>query len=250
MPEEEKVVVENKKVDVIEPSESDDDKAFIEALLNPDDEDTVVEETAVEPTAEEKTEAELKKKNSEEAQKRREREAKEKAEKEAKEKAEQEAKEKAEAERAQAEAKKKLEDEARAKGESEQKKESQVLELAKQIADFKNKHPEVDIQKLQKDINFTEYLSGKLLGKKSFTELFDSYSEFVKRVGGKDLNELKKNADKPTSGSANKGIAVPDDVYSEEELKRLAKKLPFMNMREADKISAKINRSIAFYNKK
>ena len=150
-----------------------DDLDFINSLLNPEPEP----EPETELTDAEKAEAEaLKKKNAEEAQKRREREAKEKAEKEAKEKAEAEAKAKAEQE-----AKQKTEEETRAKSESGNQRENQVTKLAKQIADFRIKNPEIDIEKLQKDTDFTEYLSGKLLGKKTFTELFESYNAFVNR---------------------------------------------------------------------
>lgn len=239
---------------------TDDDTAFINSLLNPEDE--VQPPLDVELTEEQKAEAELKKKNAEEAEKRRIREAKEKAELEAKEKAELEAKQKLEAEekaKAEAEAKAKVDDEAKkkadeeahAKSESEQKKATQVQVLAKQIADFKIKYSDVDIQKLQQDKNFTEYLDGKLLGKKSFTELFEGYSEFVKRIGGKDLTtELSKNSAKPSSQSANKGLTPPSDIYSEEELNSLSKRLPFMHLKEYDKVSAKIARSVAYYNKK
>ena len=216
-----------------------DDLDFINSLLNPEPE--------TEMTDAEKAEAEaLKKKNAVEAQKRREREAKEKAEKEAKEKAEAEAKAKAEQE-----AKQKTEEETRAKGESEKQRENQVTELAKQIADFRIKHPEIDIEKLQKDTNFTEYLSGKLLGKKTFTELFESYNAFVNRIGGVSPKEqYSKNADKPSSKSANKGTTLPEDVYTEEEMERIARKMPFMSRQELEKINEKLNRSMAYYNKK
>lgn len=247
---------EDKKIEDIVDDKSkddDDDKAFIDSLLNPKDEDKVQKNLGEEMTDEQKAEEALKKKNAEEAQKRRDREAKEKAEKEAKAKQEQDALAKAEAEakaKAEEEAKKKLEEEARAKSESDKQKENQVLELAKQISDFKIKHPEIDIQKLQKDANFNEYLSGKLLGKKSFTDLFESYSEFVKRVGGQNTSELyNKNAEKPSSGSAKKGTQVPDDIYSEEDMNRLAKKIPFMSRQELAKINDKLNRSVAYYNK-
>lgn len=218
-----------------------DDLDFINSLLNPET------ETETEMTDAEKAEAEaLKKKNAEEAQKRREREAKEKAEKEAKAKAEAEAKAKAEQE-----TKQKAEEETRAKSESGNQRENQVTELAKQIADFRIKNPEIDIEKLQKDTDFTEYLSGKLLGKKTFTELFESYNNFVKRIGGVSPKEqYSKNADKPSSKSANKGTTLPEDVYTEEEMERIARKMPFMSRQELEKINEKLNRSMAYYNKK
>jgi hypothetical protein len=218
-----------------------DDLDFINSLLNPEP------EPEPEMTEAEKAEAEaLKKKNAVEAQKRREREAKEKAEIEEKAKAEAEAKAKAEQE-----TKQKTEEETRAKSESGNQRENQVTELAKQIADFRIKNPEIDIEKLQKDTDFTEYLSGKLLGKKTFTELFESYNNFVNRIGGVSPREqYSKNADKPSSKSANKGTTLPEDVYTEEEMERIARKMPFMSRQELAKINEKLNRSLAYYNKK
>ena len=230
----------NKKIeDIVDEShkEDDDDKAFIESLLNPKDEDKVQQNLGEEMTDEQKAEAELKKKNSEEAQKRREREAKAKEEAEAKAKAEQEAKEK-------------LESEARAKSESDKKQEGAVMALSKQIADFKISHPDIDIVKLQKDANFSEYIRGKLLGNKTFTELFESYVDFVKRVGGKEPDGFKRNAEKPSSGSANKGTTTPTDVYSEDELNKINQRLPFMSRQEAEKISDKLGRSLKYYQTK
>lgn len=229
-----------------------EDLDFINSLLNPETETETETEDKEELTDAEKAEAEaLKKKNAEEAQKRREKEAKEKAEKEARE-LEEKAKAEAEAKaKAEQEAKQKTEEETRAKGESEKQRVNQVAELSKQIADFRIKNPEIDIEKLQKDTDFTEYLSGKLLGKKTFTELFESYNNFVNRIGGVPPKEqYSKNADKPSSKSANKGTTLPEDVYTEEEMKRIASKMPFMSRQELAKINEKLNRSVAYYNKK
>ena len=238
-------MLEEEKKEVVVVEEDEDDKAFIESLLNPKDEDKVQQNLGEEMTDEQKAEAELKKKNSEEAQKRRDREAKAKAEQETKAKEEAEAKAKAEQE-----AKEKLESEARAKSESDKKQESAVTALSKQIADFKISHPDIDIVKLQKDANFSEYIRGKLLGNKTFTELFESYVEFVKRVGGKEPDEFKRNAEKPSSGSANKGTTTPTDVYSEDELNKINQRLPFMSRQEAEKISDKLGRSLKYYQNK
>lgn len=242
---------EEKEKEVVVVEEDEDDKAFIESLLNPKDE--VQQNLGEEMTDEQKAEAELKKKNSEEAQKRRDREAKAKEEAEAKAKAEQETKAKEEAEakaKAEQEAKEKLESEARAKSESDKKQEGAVMALSKQIADFKISHPDIDIVKLQKDANFSEYIRGKLLGNKTFTELFESYVEFVKRIGGKEPDGFKRNAEKPSSGSANKGTTTPTDVYSEDELNKINQRLPFMSRQEAEKISDKLGRSLKYYQTK
>lgn len=237
-----------------QPSEEQEDLDFINSLLTPtEDENAQNKEGQVPPQPSE--EELLKKKNAEEAQKRRDREAKEKAEAEAKAKAEEEAKAKAEAEakeKAEAEAKAKAEEEERkkaeeerAKSESASKQDSQVVLLAKQIADFKVKHPEIDLAKLQKDADFTEYISGKILGKKNFNDLYEDYVGFVSRVGGKLPEEVMKNAFKASSGSSLKG-AGNADIYSLDELNKKARHYASLSTEER----AKYHRSIAYHDKK
>lgn len=228
------------------PSEEQEDLDFINSLLTPtEDENAQNKEGQVPPPPSE--EELLKKKNAEEAQKRRDREAKEKAEAEAKAKAEEEAKAKAEAEakaKAEEEERKKAEEE-RAKSESASKQDSQVVLLAKQIADFKLKHPEIDLAKLQKDADFTEYISGKILGKKNFNELYEDYVGFVSRVGGKLPEEVMKNAFKASSGSSLKG-AGNADIYSLDELNKKARHYASLSTEEREKY----HRSIAYHDKK
>lgn len=234
------------KEDENQPSEEQEDLDFINSLLTtPEDEHAQHKEEQVPPQPSE--EELLKKKNAEEAQKRRDREAKAKAEEEAKAKAEAEAKEKAEAEakaKAEEEERKKAEEE-RAKSESASKQDSQVILLAKQIADFKVKHPEIDLTKLQKDADFTEYISGKILGKKNFNDLYEDYVGFVSRVGGKLPEEVMKNAFKASSGSSSKG-AGNTGVYSLEELNKKARHYSSLSTEEREKY----HRSIAYHDKK
>lgn len=226
------------KEDENQPSEEQEDLDFINSLLTtPEDEHAQHKEEQVPPQPSE--EELLKKKNAEEAQKRRDREAKEKAEAEAKAKAEEEAKAKAEEEE-----RKKAEEE-RAKSESASKQDSQVILLAKQIADFKVKHPEIDLTKLQKDADFTEYISGKILGKKNFNDLYEDYVGFVSRVGGKLPEEVMKNAFKASSGSSSKG-AGNTGVYSLEELNKKARHYSSLSTEEREKY----HRSIAYHDKK
>ena len=218
------------KEDENQPSEEQEDLDFINSLLTtPEDEHAQHKEEQVPPQPSE--EELLKKKNAEEAQKRRDREAKEKAEAEAKAKAEEEERKKAEEERA--------------KSESASKQDSQVILLAKQIADFKVKHPEIDLTKLQKDADFTEYISGKILGKKNFNDLYEDYVGFVSRVGGKLPEEVMKNAFKASSGSSSKG-AGNTGVYSLEELNKKARHYSSLSTEEREKY----HRSIAYHDKK
>ena len=73
----------------------------------------------------------------------------------------------------------------------------------------------------------------------------------MNRIGGVSPREqYSKNADKPSSQSANKGTTLPEDVYTEEEMERIARKMPFMSRQELAKINEKLNRSMAYYNKK
>ena len=229
-------------------NEDQEDIDFINSLLTPIDEKDKEAEEDEQPKTQLTEEELLKQKNAEEAKKRRDREAKEKAEAEAKAKAEAEAKAKAEEEakaKAELEAKQKAEEEARAKSESAKKQESQVMQLAKQIADFKAKHPEIDLAKLQKNADFTEYISGKVLGKKTFNELFEAYVGFVSRVGGKTPEEVMKNAHKPSSGSASKG-GGGEDVFTLDELKQKASRYASLSASDREKY----HRSIAYHDKK
>lgn len=203
-----------------------------------------------------KEEERKKNKDAEEARKRREAEAKAKAEEEAK------AKAKAEEE---AKAKAKAEEEAKAKAEAEKNKtktESKNVKqtsdaskkLGEELVEFKKKHSEVDLVELDKDAKFKKYISGKLLGKQNFTQLYEEYIELRSEFSGKSQEELRKEYErKAQSGSgsskSNESI-VPNDVFTEQELRDIARKMPFMKQKDVDKIDEKIKRSVAFHNKK
>ncbi len=195
-----------------------------------------------EPSDEEKQRQ--KNKDAEEARKRREREAKEKAEKE-KEEAE---KKKEEETPPPAEEKKAEKEDPQSK---EDEKDKRVKELGKQLYDFQQKYPDIDIASLDKDAHFKNYLEGKLLGKKNFTELYEDYVALKTELSGKEkeniINEyLKSNS---SSGSSGKGATRTDDVYSEDELNEVAEKLRTMNPSDAKKVREKFYRSLDFYEK-
>lgn len=183
-----------------------------------------------------------KNKDAEEARKRREAEAKAKAEEEAK--AKEEADKKAAEEKAKADAE--------AKAEAEKTKKQNAL--GTQLFDFKQKYPDIDLAALDNDSAFKKFINGKLLGKQDFIAIYEDYVETRGEITGQTreqtqaLYKLKAQVSTgSTTGTTKPGVK---DVYSEDEMKKLAERLPFMSRKEAEAVSDKIERSIAYYNKK
>ena len=198
-----------------------EDEQFINSLLGTNDDKE--EETLREEEAQR-----IKNKNAEEARKRREAEAKLQAEKLQEEEPVEEAKE-------------------------ELKKEKQnINRLGEQLVDFKNKYPEVDLQQLDADKSFKRYIDGKLLGQKEFTALYEEFVEFKAELVGVETQVVKKNYIKSqsSSGSSTSGSPVTADVFSEEEMRQLSKRIPLMNPKDVSRIEDKLKRSMAFYAKK
>jgi len=234
----------------IETKELNDDE-FLDSLLN-DGETKKVEPEVDEEEAKKKAleEAELEKnRNAEAARKRREAVAKAEAEKKAKALAEKEAKEKAEKD-----VNKKEEEDAEAKKLVKEKEERSARQnaLGEQLQTFKGKYPDVDLGKLDNDKNFKRFIDGKVLGKKDFTALYEDFVDFKAEVGSVEKEAILKNHRKSnsSSGSAKGGNETPAEIYSEEELRKMADKLPFMSRKDAAKVEERINKSIAYYDKK
>lgn len=213
----------------------DEELDLFKDLLDGDDDDLTAEEKTV---ADE--EQRRKNKDAEEARKRREAEAKAEAEKSAA--------AKAEADRIASE-KAKTETEAK-----EKTKNDRTNQLGEELLEFKKKYQNVELVELDKDVNFKKYIDGKLLGKKKFTELYEEYLELRSNLSGKTADEIRANyerkANVSTGSQAGPATTIPADIYSEEELKRLADKLPFMHSKEVDKIETKLAKSIAYYENK
>jgi hypothetical protein len=209
-----------------------DDKYF-EDLLNDEDEPEV-------PKVEEKpklTEEQLRKnKNAEEARKRREAEAKAV---------------KTETVAPTEEAKKPAEPIVEPASEKPaDPKVEQVNKLGEQLVQFKQKYPDVDLAKLDGDKAFKRFIDGRVLGKKDFTTLYEEYQEFRSEMGvtvQQQNNQIKSQA---ATGSSVSSVADVNDVFSEDELRKLSERLPFMNPKEASKIDGKLQRSIRYYEKK
>lgn len=215
----------------------DDDEEFINSLL--EDVDTEKEET--------EEEQRRKNKDAEEARKRRAAEAKAKAEEEAK-KAELQAKV---TETPQAKPQEQVKTEPQTQPQQEQPK-TDVNKLGQQLVDFKSKYPEIDLAQLDNDKAFKKFIDGKLLGKKDFTALYEEYVELKAEITGVEQKVIKTNYQKAqsSSGSSVSPVANRGEVFSEEELRKIASRLPTMNPKEASKIEEKLKRSIAYYDSK
>lgn len=222
-PKVEEPIVENVEDEDVE---DEDDSKFIKSLLEEDEDEESEEEEA----------KRRKNKDAEEARKRRAAEAK----------AKREAEEAAKA----AEDKKSdvVDDKAK---EEDTKHDQDVNKLGEQLVSFKRKYPDVDLAQLDQDKLFKRFIDGKLLGKRDFTTLYEEFVEFSAELKGVDKAIVEKNhlkAQASSKSSASKSEAT-EDVYSEEELAKISNKLPFMSRSEMAKIEAKVNRSIAFYDK-
>ena len=238
-----KPTVEEKKVEtpVEQPKEKveapkptvDEDEEFINSLL--EDVDTEEKEELTEEQKRQKN------KDAEEARKRRAAEAKAKADAEA-------------AKQAELQAKVTVTEEQKPKVEEKpvEKPQTDVNRLGEQLVDFKSKYPDVDLAQLDNDKTFKKFIDGKLLGKKDFTKLYEEYVELKAEITGTEIKAVQTNYQKAksSSGSSVSPVSSSAEVFSEEELRRVAARLPTMNPREAAKIEEKLRKSIAYYDSK
>ena len=189
------------------------------------------------------TEEELRKnKNAEEARKRREAEAKQKKEAEAKQTVEQPAP-----------TNKPVNAEVKPEKTAEpapDPKVEQVNKLGEQLVQFKTKYPDVDLAKLDGDKSFKRFIDGKIMGKKDFTKLYEEYQEFRNEMGLQAQNQNSQIKAQASTGSSVSTANTGTDVFSEDELRRVSEKLPFMSQKEAAKVEAKFKRSIDYYDNK
>lgn len=128
----------------------------------------------------------------------------------------------------------------------------QVNKLGEQLIQFKQKYPDVDLAKLDGDKGFKRFVEGKLLGKKNFTQLYEEFDELRKELSGQSQQQAANSAVKAqaSTGSPVSTANVGTDVFSEDELRRISEKLPFMSPKEAAKVEAKLKRSIDYYDNK
>lgn len=126
--------------------------------------------------------------------------------------------------------------------------------LGEQLVEFKNQFPKVDLAELDKDASFKRFIEGKLLGKKTFSQLYVEFAEMKSEISGKPKDEVLTNYERKAQSSSGSsvpnGSSNPTDVYSEEELKKISQRLPLMSDKEAKQVLAKFEKSVNFYKKK
>jgi chemotaxis protein histidine kinase CheA len=196
----------------------------------------------------------------EEKQKRLEEEQREFNKKKEEERKAKEAEEKAKKEQEQKEAElaKQKEEEAKKKAEEEkakqEKQDDNRQNATKDVRAFREKYPDVDVNELAKDKDFMR-LARREWGPDGSTliEVYEYYTDFVSRVSGKGKEDVgktftKKSTPSPKSGGGASG--GKGDIYSEDDVKRIAKKMPTMTPKEYDAVIDKYLRSVAFYSKK
>jgi chemotaxis protein histidine kinase CheA len=192
-----------------------------------------------------------------EEEKQREFNRKKEEERKAKELAEKE--EKARKEQEELELKRKQEEELAKQKEAEEKAKQEKQDdnrqnATKDVRAFREKYPDVDVNELAKDKDFMR-LARREWGPDGSTliEVYEYYTDFVSRVSQKAKEDVASAyAKKGTpslrgSGSSSGGIG---DIYSEDDVKRIAKKMPTMTQKEYDAVIDKYLRSVAFYSKK
>ena len=214
-----------------------DDEQFINSLLNVEDEEE--EEKKAEEAQR------IKNKNAEEARKRREAEAKLAKEQE-EEVAVEETEEVVEEVVEEPQVEEKPVEEVKTKP-----KDENVNRLGEQLVKFKQKYPQIDLEQLDQDKAFKRYIDGKLLGNKDFISLYEDFVEMKAEIQGVESKTIERNYIKAqsSSGSSTSTSTTSSDVFSEEEMRKLAQRIPLMNPKDVAKIEEKLNRSIAYYEK-
>jgi hypothetical protein len=217
----------------------DEDEEFINSLL-----EDVGSEKTVELTEEQQRQ---KNKDAEEARKRKAAEAKAKADAEAAKQAELQAKVTT-TEQTQPEQQVKPQETTK----PQQNNAENVNQLGQQLVEFKSKYPDIDLAQLDGDKAFKKFIDGKLLGKKHFTKLYEEYVELKAEITGTEAKVIQTKYQKAnsSSGSSVSAASTSSEVFSEEELRKVAARLPTMNPKEAAKIEEKLKKTIAFYDSK
>lgn len=186
--------------------------------------------------------------------KEKERKAKELAEKEEKARKEQEELELKRKQEEELAKQKEAEEKAELEKEKASKKERLQRLASEDIKAFKEKYPDIDINSFKNDADLYKQIKTRWSPEgESLVEVYESHIDFVSRISQKAKEDVASAyAKKGTpslrgSGSSSGGIG---DIYSQDDVKRIAKKMPTMTQKEYDAVIDKYLRSVAFYSKK
>lgn len=149
-----------------------------------------------------------------------------------------------------------LEEEKEKKQGGNEESEEKYSTAQEQVKELKTKYPELDLEELDKDSDFQEYLQGKWVkGGKTITKIYEDFVNFKVRLSSKTKEDVESNYRKKSTpniqnSGSNGGASGVEDVYTREELDNLSQKMPYMSSKEYEKIEKKYERSINYYKKK
>ena len=128
--------------------------------------------------------------------------------------------------------------------ETEQSEESEQESILKQVEDLKTKYPEVEVEKLNNDKDFVEYIDGRWgKGGKTLTELYESYTSLVARLTQSKTEKVKATPSLKGASS----VGGNDDYYTKEELATLRVKMPYMTTKQYNAVAEKYKQSIKYH---
>lgn len=129
-----------------------------------------------------------------------------------------------------------IKDKQKEEAKANQEKEKQEEWFENDYKDFKTKHPEVDLNELDKDDAFKTYAED-LVGKKPMSEIYDSYQDIVSRVKREQANTQARqvaNA-KATPGSLTSPDTDNSDLFTIEDVKKMSQEEVHKNWDKIDK---------------
>jgi len=136
----------------------------------------------------------------------------------------------------------------------QKEKEEQSQMIMNEIQELQENHKDLNVEKLLTDDHFLTFINGKTHVNnkhgKTLTELYKDYNtlreHFLKEQEGGRIDPRDEVADNTLGKTAPTHV---EDVYSQEELKKLEEKIPYMSPDEFKKVQEKLEKSYNFYDK-
>jgi len=128
----------------------------------------------------------------------------------------------------------------REKREAEEKGEADKERTAREMGEFRDKYPDIDLGELFENEDFRDYADGKL-GRKSISEVYAGFMGFKKKLGGaRDEKEDAKKAQvaanqKASVGSLASSHKESQDFYTPDQVRAMSKEEIHANFEKIQK---------------
>lgn len=109
----------------------------------------------------------------------------------------------------------------------EAQKQQADAEWAKQVTEFEEKHPDINIEALNEDKRFLKF-ANKRIG--TITELYEEYLEFLDDTAQEVASKLKKSAERTTGGGTQSNTSTGLSKSEQEQLDDWNRRNPHMKM--------------------